>query len=293
MVQREDSEDFKVGFDDGAKGRPKLGVPRAGEALADYDRGYAKGLDDRLDKARQVSNWQVIAEVLNAFNIDDIFARIANMSGLDLTKVEEGAWQNPKVGKDSQIAHTVHDVIAALDPTYYAPGAVFPNNFGDNLGPVGGAVIAAAGGLLALRLAIPLLAGYWRTIQISLGMAKVAAEVDKEDAELAEMEVGAAVERLMNGPGGRILVSYQSAAPAADRELYLTTREGVQYAEAVSAGRNLYQLRIPDRLFSLLEQRQLIEVRQGSMGNQVGDDIRISAGAMEFLAKYIKEVPLK
>jgi hypothetical protein len=29
------------------------------------------------------------------------------------------------------------------------------------------------------------------------------------------------------------------------------------------------------------------------VGNQVGDDIRISAGAMQFLAKHIKEVSLK
>lgn len=29
------------------------------------------------------------------------------------------------------------------------------------------------------------------------------------------------------------------------------------------------------------------------MGNQVGTDIRVSDGAMQFLAKYMKEVPLK
>jgi len=29
------------------------------------------------------------------------------------------------------------------------------------------------------------------------------------------------------------------------------------------------------------------------MGNQVGDDIRIAAGAMQFLSKYIIQIPLK
>ncbi len=30
-----------------------------------------------------------------------------------------------------------------------------------------------------------------------------------------------------------------------------------------------------------------------SMGSQMGDDIRIAAGAMQFLSEHFKEVPLK
>jgi hypothetical protein len=88
-------------------------------------------------------------------------------------------------------------------------------------------------------------------------------------------------------------VTYQSASPAADRELYLTSQSGQQYAQALAQGRNLYMLRIPERLYQVLLQRQLIETRQGSMYGQIGEDIRISPGAMQFLSQHFKQVPLK
>jgi hypothetical protein len=294
-VQRQEtateSEEFKKGYSDGSTGQQKQLAARPG--LDDYNRGYVKGLDARLKDADDKKDWGVIAEVLNAFNTDDILSRLARRTVEDLMKIENGAWNNPRVGKNSQIALLTHDLVAAVYPEAYSPGSVFPNNFGDNLGGVGGVVIAAAAGLLAVRLAAPLIMGYWRQITLTSGMAKIAAEAEKEEAELAGMELEAAVARLMNGPGGRVLVTYQTMEPAADRELYMTTEQGAQYAEAVAQGRNLYQLRIPDRLFQLLEQRQLLEVRQGSMGNQVGSDIRISAGAMRFLSRYVKEIPIK
>lgn len=286
-----ESEKYREGYEHGSTGRQKTVV--IGPEATNYDRGYADGLDARLRDADGRKDWQAVAEVLNAFNIDDILARLAKRSVDNLMEIENGAWRNPRVGKNSQIALITHDLVAAVYPQAYSPGAMFPNNFGDRLGGVGGLVVAAAGGVLAARLAAPLLINYWRQITLTSGMAKIAAEAEKEEAEVAAMDLEAAVHRLMSGPGGRILVTYQSSSPAADRELYLTTEKGAQYAEAVAQGRNLYQLRIPERLYQLLQQRQLIEVRQGSMGNQVGPDIRISAGAMKFLSQYIKEIPLK
>lgn len=294
VVQRDDDSDgYRHGFRDAEKGREKNPGPRIGDGIVQYNEGYAKGLDARLKVALDEPNWRMAAEVLNAFNVDDILARIAVKDEGVLLHIEQGAWENPRVGKNAQVAQVIHDVVAAVHPGAYYSGPVFPNNFGDKLGGVGGVVVGIAAGIFAAQLAAPLLAGFWRQIALTAGMARVAAEADKEDAQLAEMEIGAVINRLMNAGGGRVLVTYQSAAPAADRELYLTTEAGAQYAEAVAQGRNLYQLRIPERLFQLLQQRQLIELRQGSMGNQVGEDIRISAGAMQFLSKYIKEIPLK
>ncbi|WP_190987551.1 hypothetical protein [Pseudarthrobacter sulfonivorans] len=292
VVQRDDSIDYKAGFTDGSTGQQKNGIPRIDEALNDYNRGYVKGLDERLKRAKETKDWQVIAEVLNAFNIDDIFGRIAGMAPDDLLQIEDGAWRNPRVGKNSQIAQTTHDVVKSIDPAVYSSGAVFPNSFGDKLGGVGGVVIGALAGALALRMAAPLLVGYWRQIQLGAAMSKAAAEADKEDAAYAEMKLGEAVGKLMGQSGGRMLVTYQSAAPAADMDLYVTTAEEVQYADAVAAGRNLYQLRVPERLFQLLQDRGLITIRQGSMGDQVGSDIRIARGAMEFLAPYARQIPI-
>jgi hypothetical protein len=292
VVQRDDSIDFKTGFNDGNTGQPKGGIPRIGGALDEYNAGYVKGLDERLKRAKADKDWQGIAEVLNAFNIDDIFGRIAGMPLGDLLQIEDGAWRNPKVGKNSQIAQTTHDVVKSIEPAAYSSGAVFPNNFGDKLGGVGGVVIGALAGALALRMAAPLLVGYWRQIQLGAAMSKAAAEADKEDAAYAEMKLGEAVQKLMGQSGGRMLVTYQSAAPAADMDLYATTAEEIQYADAVAVGRNLYQLRIPERLFQLLTDRGLITVRQGAMYGEVGSDVRIAKGAMEFLAPYARQIPV-
>ncbi|MFG3055402.1 DUF4157 domain-containing protein [Kitasatospora sp. NPDC048239] len=287
----EASEEYRKGYEHGLSGQQKVVAARPG--MDDYNRGYVKGLDARLRDADSKKNWRVVAEVLNAFNTDDILARLTQRSVQDLMAIEGGAWDNTRVGKNSQIALLTHDLVAAVHPQAYSPGEVFPNNFGDKLGGVGAVVVGAAVGALALRLAAPLLMNYWRQITLGSGLAKIAAESEKEEAEIAGMDLEAAVQRLMNDPGGRILVTYQSGSPAADRELYLTSQEGAQYAEAVAQGRNLYQLRIPERMFQLLERRQLVEVRQGSMGNQVGVDIRISEGAMRFLSRYIKQIPIK
>lgn len=292
VVQREDSADLRTGFDHGSSGQPKRGIPRIGDALDEYNSGYVKGLDDRLARARAAKDWLVVAEVLNAFNLDDIFGRIAGMPLGDLLQIEDGAWRNPKVGKSSQIAQTTHAVVSSVEPLAYSSGAVFPNNFGDKLGGVGGVVIGALAGALALRMALPLLAGFWRQIQLGAAMTKVAAEADKEDAAYAEMKLGEAVQKLMGQSGGRMLVTYQSAAPAADMDLYATTAEEIQYADALAAGRNLYQLRVPERLFQLLTERGLITVRQGAMYDQVGADIRIAKGAMQFLAPYARQIPV-
>ena len=242
-------------------------VPAPEPSPLDPDALRVAALDEAYRSALAKRDWRTAAEHLNAFNADDILARLTPLTEQDLLNLEDGAWQNPRVGGKAQVAVIIHGVVSAIDPTAYSPTAVFPNNFGDNLGPVGGAVIMAAGGLLALRLAMPLLAGYWRQIQISAGMAKIASEVDKEDAALAEQEIGTVIEKLMNSGGSqRVLVTYQSMSPVLDKELYLTTEKGAQYAEAVAQGRNLYMLRIPERLYQLLIERQLLEVPAGSDG---------------------------
>lgn len=273
----------------------KVVVPTLTPPLPNLVRQDAKvvALDAEIKRARGRQDWPTVAELLNAFNTDDILARIAPLSEEELLHIEAGAYRNPRVGRNAQIAQLIHDLISSTDPEAYGSPAPFPHGFGDKLGGVGGVVVAAAGGMLAVRLAVPLLANFWRQIQITAGMTKIAAEADKEDAELARQEIGVVIDRLMNAAGGRVLVTYQSMSPAADRELYLTTKQGEQYAEAVAQGRNLYQLRIPERLFQVLQQRGLLELRQGSMGNQVGDDIRISAGAMQYLSKYVRQIPIK
>lgn len=273
----------------------KVAAPTLTPPPPDLFRQDAKvvALDAEIKKARGRQDWSTVAELLNAFNTDDILVRIAPLSEEELLHIEAGAFKNPRVGRNAQIAQIIHDLISSTDPEAYGSPAPFPHNFGDKLGGVGGVVVAAAGGMLAARLAAPLLANFWRQIQITAGMTKIAAEADKEDAELARQEIGVVINRLMNAGGGRVLVTYQSTSPAADRELYLTTKQGAQYAQAVAEGRNLYQLRIPERLFQILQQRGQIEVRQGSMGNEVGTDIRISAGAMQFLSKYIRQIPTK
>ncbi|MFJ8470271.1 hypothetical protein [Streptomyces swartbergensis] len=156
----------------------------------------AVGAIQVVDYSPHILDRQIVAEVLNAFNIDDILARLAKRSVDNLMEIENGAWRNPRVGKNSQIALVTHDLVAAVYPQAYSPGAVFPNNFGDRLGGVGGLVVAAAGGVLAVRLAAPLLINYWRQITLTSGMAKIAAEAEMEEAEVAAMDLEAAVHRL-------------------------------------------------------------------------------------------------
>lgn len=291
LVVQRDAADIAAGRRDAAEGRPKAGTPRTGPALADYERGFAAGLDERLRTALDRHDWPTAAVVLNAFNVDDILARIAPLPVRSLVAIEGAANRHPRLGGDAQVGQLIHDVVAATVPGAYPPPRVFPNNFGDRMGPVGGVVIGAATGIWALRLAAPLLAGCWRTIAIRVGMARALLEGDRRDAQLMEMQLGRLIERLMNGPGGRVLVTYQTQAPAADVELYLT-QQGSQYAQAVAAGRNLYQVRIPEQLYQILLRRGEIVVRTGSMGGQVGDDIRISEGAMTFLSRYFRQIPL-
>jgi hypothetical protein len=255
--------------------------------------GTAEALAKAYDQAFRNKNWDRAAELLNGFNSDDILAKIARLTVGDLLNLEMGATRNPRVGPRSNVAELIHGLVSGVAPEMYARN-VFPNNFGDKLGPVGGAVVGVAAGVLALRLAAPLLINYWRQITIAMGMAKIASENEKEEAAIAGEEISTVIQRLINTGGPqRVFVTYQSAAPGADRELYLTTQSGQQYAQALAQGRNLYMLRIPERLYQVLLERQLIEIRQGSMYGQVGEDIRISPGAMQFLSQHIKLVPLK
>lgn len=175
-----------------------------------------------------------------------------------------------------------------------SPPCAFPNCFGDRLGPVGGVVIGAIGGGVALRLAAPLIVGAWRWIRIAATVSGATAAANQDKIAMEAEELETLVPRLMNSGGPqRVLMTYQSSAPEAGRDLYLTSKETLTYAQAVAQGRNLYELSMPDQLFQELVRRGLIGSAQGSMYGQVGDDYRIGGELMKLLAKYVKEVPLE
>ena len=68
----------------------------------------APSLDQRyqteLANARQSGNWQAAAELLNAFNHEDIQTRLAQLSDKEVGFMHGGAVANPRVGPDSAIA---------------------------------------------------------------------------------------------------------------------------------------------------------------------------------------------
>ena len=101
-----------------------------------------------------------------------------------------------------------------------APSCVFPNCFGDRLGPVGGVVIGAIAGGLALRLAAPLIVGAWRWIRIAAGVSGATAAANQDKIAMEAEELETLVPRLMNSGGPqRVLMTFQSTAPEAGRDL--------------------------------------------------------------------------
>jgi hypothetical protein len=133
------SADYQQGYKDGVSGGDAQPVPRDGDALTDYNEGYAKGhheftqqsssaagpvaasaptapgaadADKAADLDRQFKgweaerNWPLAAEVLNAFNYDDLHARLTapDMTQDEIASLHQGALDNPRLGRDSQIA---------------------------------------------------------------------------------------------------------------------------------------------------------------------------------------------
>jgi len=52
----------------------------------------------------QVGDWQAAAEWLNAFKREDIQSRLAQLTSDQVANLHQGAIDNPRVGKDSQVA---------------------------------------------------------------------------------------------------------------------------------------------------------------------------------------------
>lgn len=125
-----DSDDYKQGYQDGLSGADANPVPRDGDALVDYNEGYAKGhyewtqqhpssdtppppsaTDDKaaaLDQSYRgwlaEQNWQEAAEALNGFNAEDIKKRLSELNPDQIANLHKGAIDNPRVGPQSQVA---------------------------------------------------------------------------------------------------------------------------------------------------------------------------------------------
>jgi hypothetical protein len=101
------------------------------------------------------------------------------------------------------------------------------------------------------------------------------------------------LDRAMNA-GGRTIefVTKLTQAPTAGRAFSTAAGEG---AQAVAAGArgigNLYSAQIPEQAVRMLEQAGLVFVRTTMMPNgAVGKEYRFTAEAMEYLARFFKEV---
>lgn len=83
-------------------------VQQGGAPVTTLRRQPEASLDDRyqaaLANARQTGNWQESAELLNAFNTQDIDQRLAQLSNDEVGYLHQGALDNPSVGPDAQVA---------------------------------------------------------------------------------------------------------------------------------------------------------------------------------------------
>lgn len=147
------SDDHNAGYRDGISGGEAAPGPRIGDAMVEYEEGYASGhyqftrkrqsggssepsastapvpvspaVDDpavRLDQQYQgwlaEHDWQHAAESLNGFNRDDINKRLAALSADQIANIRQGALDNPRVGPDSQLTRMLAPgPPAALDLT--------------------------------------------------------------------------------------------------------------------------------------------------------------------------------
>ncbi len=70
----------------------------------DDDGSNAVNADQEYQAAVQSGDWLAAAEWLNGFNREDIQARLAKLSPDQITKLHQGALNNPRVGPQSQVA---------------------------------------------------------------------------------------------------------------------------------------------------------------------------------------------
>jgi hypothetical protein len=135
-----DSDDYKQGYQDGLSGGEDHPTPRAGDALTDYEEGYAKGHQEFSQKspsksssgtnseADRVANleqnyagwlaeedWQRVAETLNGFNSDDIKKKLSKLTHEQIEKIEQGAFDNPRVGQQAQVVKLCREQLSGDD----------------------------------------------------------------------------------------------------------------------------------------------------------------------------------
>jgi hypothetical protein len=126
------SPDYQQGYQDGLSGGKANALPRAGDALDQYDQGYAQGhdefsrksssdpgpnssegpplsLDQKYRAAVQNEDWQQAAEFLNGFSREDIQSRLSELTPDMVASIHQGALDNPRVGPNSQVAQMTRD----------------------------------------------------------------------------------------------------------------------------------------------------------------------------------------
>jgi len=103
--------------------------------LAEAER--VRKLNEDYENAVTTKDWQKAAELLNAFNRQDILARLSKLKRGQIGAIHQGALENSRVGPDSQVAGLTK--AAHLDLNYeneikagrWEQAAVFLNGFND------------------------------------------------------------------------------------------------------------------------------------------------------------------
>jgi Domain of unknown function (DUF4157)/D-alanyl-D-alanine carboxypeptidase len=97
------------------------------QRAADPEASRITQLEADYRNALAAKDWPRAGELLNAFNREDILARLGALSRDDLAALHAGARDNPKVGPDSQVAQlTRPSVVEAPGPPAAAPPAAAP-----------------------------------------------------------------------------------------------------------------------------------------------------------------------
>jgi hypothetical protein len=76
--------------------------PNAGQTLASGPN--SPDLNEEYATAVKMGDWRAAAEWLNGFSKDDILTRLAQLTTEQIANIHEGAVENPRVGRDSQVA---------------------------------------------------------------------------------------------------------------------------------------------------------------------------------------------
>jgi hypothetical protein len=87
------------------------------------------------------------------------------------------------------------------------------------------------------------------------------------------------------------LVTRLTQSPTVGRALSAAGGEGAQaLADAARSTGTVYAARIPEAVLKMLQNARLLEVRRTLMNGVEGIEYRFAPEAMEYLAKFFKEV---